>query len=81
MQTIINFLTQTIPFLGLTLLFIVGGIIHAFVPNKRWFHNLFDFFGLVSCVIMLLIVCERPKNPDTYFIKEFVLWVGVFIAT
>jgi hypothetical protein len=25
---------------------------------------------------------ESPnKKTDTYFIKEFVLWVGVFIAT
>ncbi|MEI6426738.1 MAG: hypothetical protein WCO66_05335, partial [Candidatus Absconditabacteria bacterium] len=43
--------------------FIVGGIIHAFVNNKRWFHNLLDFLGLVSCIIMLLLVCEYHNNP------------------
>ena len=81
MQTIVTFLTQTVPFLGLAILFIAGGIIHAFVHNKRWFHNLLDFFGLVSCVIMLMLACEKHEKPGLLMIcmATFVISLIIYL--
>ena len=76
MQTIIIFLTQTIPFLGLAILFLGGIIIYAFVQKKRWFHNLIYFFGLASCVIMLLLTCENHDKGNLVMIC-----VGAFVLS